>query len=165
MDYALAKNNPFSQAAFLKTFDQLVAETAALITELMPWDLAEKLQSRQDLLLVDVRENEEFITMRIGGSINVPRGILEAASEFGYDETEPLLAAARDREIVVICRSGKRSCLAAHSLQQLGFTCVASLKTGLRGWNDFDQPLADKNNLLIDGDDAEQYLRPKTLSV
>ena len=143
------------------TYDQLVAETAAHITEIMPWDLAELIQSNQNILLIDVREADEFDAMHISGAINIPRGILEAASEFGYDETEPKLANARDHDVIVICRSGKRSCLAAHSLQLLGFKKVASLKTGLRGWNDYEQAMVNKNNLPIDGDDAEEYLRPK----
>lgn len=143
------------------TYDQLVAETAAHITEIMPWDLAEIIQSKQNLLLVDVREADEFDAMHISGTINIPRGILESASEFGYDETEPQLANARDQDVIVICRSGKRSCMAAYSLQQFGFKKVSSLKTGLRGWNDYEQAMVNKNNQLIDGDDAEEYLRSK----
>ena len=60
--------------------------------------------------------------------------------------------------MIVVCRSGKRSCLAAYTLQLLGFNHVASLKTGLRGWNDYEQGLVGKDNLQIDGDDAENYL-------
>lgn len=146
----------------MKTFNQLVAETAELITELMPWDLADKIQSQQDLLIVDVREADEFAAMHIRDAINIPRGILEAASEFGYDETEPQLASARDRNVVIVCRSGKRSCMAAHTLQQLGFKNTTSLKTGLRGWNDYEQTLVDSNNKAVDGDDAEEFLRPKS---
>ena len=144
----------------MKTFDQLVAEAAQHIIELMPWDLAEKLEQSQPLL-IDVREPNEFAAMHIANSHNIPRGILEAASEVGYDETHELLSNAREQEVVIICRSGKRSHLAAYTLNQLGFTNVASLKTGLRGWNDFDQPMIDANNTEVDGDDAEEFLSPK----
>ena len=34
----------------MKTFDQIVAETAALITEIMPWDLAEKIDQQQNMI-------------------------------------------------------------------------------------------------------------------
>ncbi len=91
----------------------------------------------------------------------MPRGILEAACEFGYDETEPLLANARDQKAIVICRSGRRSCLAAYTLQHLGFNRVASLKTGLRGWNDYNQTLVDAMNNIVDSDSAEEFLRPR----
>ena len=145
----------------MKSFDQLVAETAQLITEIMPWDLADKIATEKNLLIVDVREADEFHTMHIPNAINIPRGILEAASESGYDETDPQLASARNQEVVLVCRSGKRSCMAAYSLQLLGFKQATSLKTGLRGWNDFEQPLVDTDNQSIDGDSAEEFLRPK----
>ena len=144
------------------TFDQLVTETTTLITEIMPWDLSELLNKTTTLLLLDVREPDEFKTLHIEHSINVPRGILEPAAEFGYDETEPILVNARDQQIIVVCRSGRRSCLAAHTLQQSGFKRVISLKTGLRGWNDYDQPLVNEENLQVDGDLAEEYLKPKS---
>lgn len=144
----------------MKTFDQLVAEAAEHISELMPWDLEQKLSDNESLLLIDVREAEEFNAMHIANAINIPRGILEAASEIGYDETNTELSTARDKHIVVICRSGKRSCMAAYTLKQLGFKHATSLNTGLRGWNDYDQAMVDQHNKEVDGDYAEEYLRP-----
>ena len=82
--------------------------------------------------------------MRIPGSMSVPRGILESACEWEYEETIPALVQAREREVVVVCRSGYRSVLAAHSMQVLGYQNVVSLKTGLRGWKDYEQPLVDQ---------------------
>ena len=145
----------------MKTFDDLITEASRHISELMPWDLAEKIEHQGDVLMIDVREADEFNAMHISNSINIPRGILEAASEQGYDESNPVLFNARDQEIIVICRSGKRSCLAAYTLQQLGFKQATSLKTGLRGWNDYDQPLIDCDDNAVDGDQAELFLQPK----
>lgn len=145
----------------MKTFDQLVEEAAEHINELMPWDLEQKIDNNDTLLLIDVREAEEFNAMHIANAINIPRGILEAASETGYDETNAELSTARDKHVVLICRSGKRSCMAAYTLKQLGFKHAASLKTGLRGWNDYDQPMVDQHNQPVDGDHAEEYLRPQ----
>ena len=48
---------------------------------------------------------------------------------------------SREREIVVVCRSGHRSLLAAQILIEMGYASVRSLKTGLRGWNDYEIPL------------------------
>ncbi len=144
----------------MKTYDQLIAEAASIVPELMPWELASKLE-RSTLLLIDVREPDEFTTLHIANSYNIPRGVLEQAAEPGYDETHDKLLNARDKELILICRSGKRSCLAAYTLHQLGFKYAASLKTGLRGWNDFEQPLIDNNNQEVDGDDAEEFLKPK----
>ncbi|WP_126455191.1 rhodanese-like domain-containing protein [Sulfuriflexus mobilis] len=144
----------------MKTFNTLVSEYSQQITEIMPWDLEEKLASDKPPLLLDIREPYEFDSMRIKDSINVPRGILETACEYDFEETVPELVEARDKEIVVICRSGNRSVFAAHVMQLMGYTQVSSLKTGLRGWNDYEQPLINAAG-KVDIDDAEEYFTPK----
>ena len=151
-----------------KTYTDLVNECLPHIHELFPWDLVEERANSKELLLVDVSEPREYTRYHIPGSINVPRGTLEAACDWDYDETVPALACGRDTTIIVICRSGNRSALAAYTLQQMGFGNVRSLKTGLRGWNDYDQPLVDAAGNTVDPDDAERYmttkLRPEQMS-
>ncbi len=151
----------------MKTFTQLVDECLQHIQEIFPWDLAEKQQETKSLI-IDVREPYEFDAMHIEGSINVPRGILESAIEFDYEETIPELAQARNKEVIIVCRSGRRSALAALVMQEMGYGKVISLKTGLRGWNEFEQALIDKNGNAIDIDNADEYftakLRPEQLS-
>ncbi len=145
----------------MKRFLQLVSECLTDVSELMPWDLEERLASNPDALVIDVREPYEFDAMHMAGSLNVPRGILESACEWEYEETMPELVQARDREVVVVCRSGYRSVLAAHSMQLLGYRNVASLKTGLRGWKDYDQPLVDSQERDVDLDEADDYFTPR----
>ncbi len=145
----------------MKNFKDLVAESLDHIGEIFPWDLAEKMDGDTPPLLLDVREPDEFNAMHIEGSLNVPRGILESAIDWGYDDTIPKLAQARDQEVVVICRSGNRSALAAWVMQMMGYENVVSLKTGVRGWNDFDSPLVDSKGQAVDGDDAEEFLASK----
>lgn len=145
----------------MKSFLELVRGCLRDVREIMPWDLAERLEANPDLLLVDVREPDEFAAMHIPGSINVPRGILESACEWDYEETVPELVQAREREIVVVCRSGYRSVLAASSMLLLGYRDVASLQTGLRGWKDYEQPLVDGRGLAVDLDDADSYFTPR----
>ena len=58
--------------------------------------------------------------MHIKDSINVPRGILETACEYNFEETVPELVKARDKEIILVCRSGNRSVFAAEVMQQMG---------------------------------------------
>lgn len=150
----------FKNPEFVKTLNDLIVEVQAHITEWMPWDLSDRLQQGNRLILLDVREPNEFSAMHIPGSINVPRGVLENACEYDFDETVPELVEARTLPIAVICRSGNRSALAAFTMQQLGYQSVYSLKTGLRGWNDYDQPLIDATGKAVDADLAEEYLRP-----
>jgi rhodanese-related sulfurtransferase len=142
-------------------YDDLVAEALTRVKEIMPWDLSRLLAAGNRPLLLDVREPAEFEMLRIPGSINVPRGVLEQSCEWGYGETLPLLAAGREQEIVVICRSGKRSVLAADVLLRLGYSNVVSLKTGVRGWNDYEQPLEEAAGNLLDADSADELLAPR----
>ncbi len=86
--------------------------------------------------------------------------MLEQACEWDYEETLPELAGRHERSIVIVCRSGNRSLLAADLMQQMGFADVVSLKTGVRGWNDFEQPLVDGKGRAVEADDAERRLVP-----
>jgi len=144
----------------MKTFKKLVAEARNNVKELFPWDLEERLESER-LLIIDVREPYEFEKMHIEGSVNVPRGILESACEYDYEETIPHLVESREKDIIVVCRSGFRSVFAAHVMQQMGYQKVWSLQTGLRGWNDAELPLVDKSISSVDIDGAEEYFLPK----
>jgi rhodanese-related sulfurtransferase len=145
----------------MKNFIELVRGCLTDVREIMPWDLEERLEANPGLLIVDVREPYEYEAMHIPGSINVPRGIMESACEWDYEETVPELAEARQREVVVVCRSGYRSLLAANSLQVLGYENVCSLQTGLRGWKDYDQPMEDGAGNEVDLDDADVYFTPR----
>ena len=142
-------------------FLELVRNCLTDVREIMPWDLEERLQENPQLMILDVREPNEYDSMHIKGSILIPRGILESACEWDYEETIPELVQAREREIVVVCRSGFRSVLATHSMQLLGYKNVVSLKTGLRGWNDYDQPLIDQQGKEADLEEADDYFTAK----
>ncbi|MBW9259021.1 MAG: rhodanese-like domain-containing protein [Candidatus Thiodiazotropha sp. (ex. Lucinisca nassula)] len=144
----------------MKNFLNLISECLGDVQEIMPWDLEERLEANPKLLIVDVREPYEYDAMHIEDSILAPRGILESACEWDYEETIPELVKARQREVVVVCRSGYRSVLAAFSMKMLGFENVVSLKTGLRGWNDFEQPLVNAEGEAVDIDDADDYFTP-----
>ncbi len=145
------------------TYNQLVAECQAQINELFPWDLEERMAAGDDMLLVDIREHHEYDTMHIENSICIPRGILEAATEWDYEETEPELVQARDRTVVLVCRSGHRTILAARNLKRLGFNDLWSLKTGLRGWNEYELPLVGVDEGPVDIDTADAYFVNKLL--
>jgi len=144
----------------MKTFSQLVEAARSKVRELFPWDLQERMQNNE-ILIVDIREPYEYDAMHIRDSLNVPRGILETACEYDFEETVPELVKARQREVVLVCRSGNRSIFAAEIMQQLGYENVYSLNTGLRGWNEFEQELVDGDNLPVSIDDADDYFTAK----
>ncbi|MCB1872848.1 MAG: rhodanese-like domain-containing protein [Gammaproteobacteria bacterium] len=147
----------------MKTFVDLIRECESQIEQIFPWDLEEQMAAGQDMLILDVREPYEFDVMRIEDSINVPRGVLESAAEWDYEETEPDLVTARERYVVVVCRSGNRSVLAAVTLMMMGFKKVVNLKTGLRGWNDYELPLVDQSYLPVTIEEGDAYLANKVL--
>jgi rhodanese-related sulfurtransferase len=145
----------------VRRYADLLADALQRVREIQPWDLQKQLARDRPPLLLDVREPAEFALARIPGSINVPRGVLEQACEWDFEETVPELARRDERSVVVVCRSGNRSVLAADVMQQLGFGDVVSLRFGVRGWNDFDQPLVDGEGRSVEGDEAERRLMPR----
>ena len=144
----------------MMTYAQLIESCLETVEELFPWDLEEELKSDDSPLILDIRELDEFEAMHIRDSIHVPRGILEQSCEWDYEETVPRLVTARAQKIVVVCRSGNRSVLAARTMQLMGYEDVRSLKTGLKGWNDYELPLIDQNG-VVDIDAADEYFTSK----
>lgn len=144
-----------------ESYKTLSEKAARDVREIMPWDLKKMLAADPTLIVLDVRERSEFEAAHIPGSRNVPRGILEAACEWDYAETEPELVEARGRPVVVICRSGNRSAFAALVMRLLGYQNVASLKLGIKGWNDSDGPLVDARGLRVDAEDAMHLIDPR----
>ena len=79
----------------------------------------------KDYVLLDVREDYERSEFNIGG-IHVPLGDLMGSLD--------KLAPHKDEEIIVYCRSGKRSAMAAQLLGQSGFKNVRNLDGGMLAW-------------------------------
>ena len=78
--------------------------------------------------VLDVREPAEFMMGHLPGAQNVPRGVLE----FKVGD-HPVLA-DKDAAILLYCKNGGRSTLAAHTLKRMGFTNVQMLVGGFDGW-------------------------------
>lgn len=149
------------ELAGMKRYRDLVDDALTRVEEIQPWDLSRQIAAGRQYMLIDVREPGEFAALHMRGAINVPRGVLEQSCEWDFDETVPELVNGHDREIVLICRSGYRSVLAADVMQQMGFSRVVSLKGGVRGWNDFEQPLVDSAGNEVDADAADELLIPR----
>ncbi len=145
----------------MKNFQDLINDCLPAIKEIFPWDLQKIIDNDDIPILLDIREPYEFDVLHIKDSINVPRGILETACDYGYEETVPELVKARDREIIIICRSGNRSVLAAYVMQLMGYQSVKSLKTGIKGWNDYELPLQNSHGEIVNIDKADMILMPK----
>lgn len=116
------------------TAQDLVATAMSNIREI-DTDLLLDLQST-GAPVIDVREPAEFAAGHVPGAVNIPRGVLEFEVD-GHPavncQRDPALA-HRNRPVVLYCRSGGRSALAAEALQRLGFSEPLTLAGGFNGW-------------------------------
>ena len=98
--------------------------------------LADRLEARErgedDFVLIDVREQNEFEINRIPGSILIPKG------EFLTGEAFAKLPS--DKQIVIHCKSGKRSADALAVVKRIGFTDAVHVGGGVVSWVDEIDP-------------------------
>ena len=96
------------------------------LREINAVELQELLQLKENPpLLIDVRQPQEYEEGHIPGALLFPLGQVELARPL-LEETRP---------VVVYCRSGKRSLIAAGILCRLGLWKVFSLTGGILGWH------------------------------
>src|SRR3954463_11595097 len=106
---------------------EVIRKIRSQIEEVDPAEVREHLGN--GVVLVDVRESEEWDAGHIPGAKHVPRGYLESRIEGAV--------ADRDQRVVLYCASGQRSALAANTLRdQLGYENVASMNGGITLWKD-----------------------------
>ena len=89
-------------------------------------ELKDKMDAREDFLLVDVREKAEFEIVRIPGAVLIPKGDILNGSALAQ---LPL-----DRQIVLHCKSGVRSAEALAALKAAGFTNSVHVQGGVLAW-------------------------------
>ncbi len=90
-------------------------------------ELKGKIDNQEEFVFIDVREPNEYQQYNIGAEL-IPLGNVMAAI--------PDLEEHKNAEIVVHCRSGKRSAMAQQLLQQAGFSNVRNLLGGVLAWHD-----------------------------
>jgi sulfur-carrier protein adenylyltransferase/sulfurtransferase len=106
---------------------EVIRQIKQQVEEVDPAEVSEHLGN--GVVLVDVRESEEWDRGHIPGAVHVPRGYLESRIDAAVGD--------RDARVVLYCASGQRSVLAAHTLSSLlGFTNVASMTGGITLWKD-----------------------------
>ncbi|GAA4103131.1 rhodanese-like domain-containing protein [Mucilaginibacter panaciglaebae] len=91
--------------------------------EITVQELKDKIDNGEDFQLIDVREDFEYETSNIGGQLIPLGGILIEADKI-----------SKDKPVVVMCRSGKRSAAAIAQLEQRGYTNLSNLQGGILAW-------------------------------
>jgi rhodanese-related sulfurtransferase len=94
---------------------------------------ATQLINREEALVVDVREPNEYASGHVLGAKNVPLARLVA------DPSE--LAKRKERPLIVCCDGGERAGKAASFLRRQGFTRVANLAGGVGAWQQAGLPV------------------------
>jgi phage shock protein E len=111
-------------------FLKLAREARSRITEISAAETAAAI--KRGVLLLDVRERDEFLRGHIPNAVHLARGTLELEIEKRAPNSET--------EIVTYCGAGNRSALSADNLQRMGYTGVKSLAGGLQSWIDAGFP-------------------------
>ncbi|QHS13489.1 rhodanese-like domain-containing protein [Shewanella sp. Arc9-LZ] len=129
----------------MKTAQEYISEIKTHIIEVSTQELLTAMLN-PDVIIIDVREHDEFTTGHIEGAVNFPRGVLEMKIHehplvSHHCEWVLALNELADKNIYLICRTGGRSALAAASLQDMGFSKPLSVAGGMMQWQQDGFPL------------------------
>ena len=95
------------------------------VREVSPADVQQMLADGSAQVF-DVREDNEWLAGHVAGARHLGKGIIERDIERTVPDT--------NAPVVLYCGGGFRSALAAHAIQQMGYTNVLSMAGGWRGW-------------------------------
>lgn len=118
------------------TVQDLVQEAKKHIREIDP-DSAEQHLGEPRTVVIDVREPAELEAGCLPGAIHIPRGLLEFRIGSCPELADPSVP------VLVYCRSGARSALAAETLQRMGYSNVSNIAGGFEAWVGSGKPLGE----------------------
>jgi molybdopterin/thiamine biosynthesis adenylyltransferase/rhodanese-related sulfurtransferase len=132
----------------MASFRDLLAKAKSEIVEIDTQQAQDRIEAG-NVLVLDVREPDEFDQGALPNVLHIPRGHLEAQIEGR--------ATDRDQTIVVYCAGGVRSAFAARTLQDLGYSDVLSMEGGFGKWK--DEGRAWKLPVVLTPDQRNRYQR------
>ena len=109
-------------------FLNLVEEYRPQVKEVDVHHVSDRLNNKENIILIDVREDHEWQQGHIPKAIHMSKGIIERDIEKAIPK--------KDTEIILYCGGGFRSVLSAYNLQKMGYTNVISMDGGVRGWQE-----------------------------
>ena len=116
-----------------RTSDQMVKEAKASIREVSVDDVKKMIDNREKIIILDVRDRDEFETGYIPGAINLSRGMLE----FKISTVVP----DKKATIVVYCGVDLRGPLATKTLNEMGYQNTVNIIGGLKAWKAAGYPV------------------------
>ena len=122
-------NDPLGKAISEESTATLVSQACQQIREISVDQALVEMQQWTNLVVIDVREENEFVLGHIDHAIHVPRGVLE------FKLQNIINLADKMTPVLLYCGSGARSALAAVAMQRLGYSKVMSLSGGYKAWS------------------------------
>jgi rhodanese-related sulfurtransferase len=113
-------------------FLKLVKDAKTRIKEEDFRETKKKMDAGEKMIIVDVREDNEWARGHIPGAVHLGKGVIERDIEKAIPDKETPL--------VLYCGGGFRSALAADNLQKMGYRNVISMDGGWRGWTESGFP-------------------------
>ena len=116
-----------------KTPDEMVREAKSSIKEISVGEVKKMIDAGEAIVILDVRDRDEFETGHIPGAINISRGTLEF-------KANPLIP-VKSARVMVYCGIDLRSPLATKTLNDLGYRNAVNMIGGLKSWKEAGYPL------------------------
>ena len=113
-------------------FLKLVNDAKTRVREISVTDTQARLAKDQNVLLVDVREDDEWRDGHATGAKHLGKGIIERDIELQVPD--------KDTELILYCGGGYRSALVADVLQRMGYTNAWSMAGGWKAWKNSGAP-------------------------
>ncbi len=108
-------------------FLELVQSQKANVKEINADTLKQWMNEKKNFVLVDVREDREWMNGHLPNAMHLGKGVIESKIESIIENPETTL--------VLYCGGGYRSILAAHNIALMGYSNVYSLEGGWRDWS------------------------------
>lgn len=109
-------------------FLALVNDAKGRVREVTIAETQRRMASGAPLHVIDVREDMEWAAGHVAGAVHIGKGVIERDVEAKVPK--------KDAEVILYCGGGYRSVLAGDALRQMGYTNVASMAGGWRGWTE-----------------------------
>src|SRR5438132_7583752 len=133
----------------MKTLKDMLGEARQVVPEEGPAEVARRLAAGEKIVVIDVRDPDEFRDGHLEAATNISRGFLEF--RVGTAVTDP------STPVVLYCQTGLRSLLAAKALKELGYQNVINLQGGFQKWTQSGLPVV--KDVPMNADQIQRYSR------
>ena len=133
----------------MKTLKDMLGEARQVVPEEGPAEVARRLAAGEKIVVIDVRDPDEFRDGHLEAATNISRGFLEF--RVGTAVSDP------STPVVLYCQTGLRSMLAAKALKDLGYSTVINLQGGYQKWVQSGMPTV--RDVPMTQDQIQRYSR------